>query len=38
MRPIDRVIGLAWITILAGGFLAWHDWHQYGLTLRVRRI
>ena len=28
-RLIDWVIGLAWITIIAGGFLYWHDWHQY---------
>jgi uncharacterized membrane protein len=28
-KLIDWVIGLAWITIIAGGFLYWHDWHLY---------
>jgi hypothetical protein len=28
-KLIDWVIGLAWITIIAGGFLYWHDWHQF---------
>lgn len=29
-RLIDRIIGLAVITIVAGGFLYWHDWQTYG--------
>jgi hypothetical protein len=28
-KLVDWVIGLAWITIIAGGFLYWHDWHVY---------
>jgi uncharacterized membrane protein len=24
-KLIDRVVGLAWVTIIAGGFLYWHD-------------
>jgi uncharacterized membrane protein len=28
-KLIDWVIGLAWITIIAGWFLYWHDWHQF---------
>jgi len=28
-KLIDWVIGLAWITIIAGGLLYWHDWHQF---------
>lgn len=29
-RLSDRLIGLAWITVIAGGFLYWHDWESYG--------
>jgi hypothetical protein len=29
-RLIDWVLGFAWITIIAGGFLYWHDWHAFG--------
>ena len=28
-KLIDWVIGLAWITIIAGALLYWHDWHQF---------
>ncbi len=28
-RLVDRIIGLAVVTIVAGLFLYWHDWHQY---------
>jgi len=45
----DRIIGIAWITIIAGGFLYWHDWHQFpslgdflgsrfGLTLTIGAV
>jgi len=28
-KLIDWVVGLAWITIIAGGFLYWHDLQQF---------
>jgi uncharacterized membrane protein len=49
-RLSDRLIGLAWITIIAGGFLYWHDWHtlygsfgdfigsRFGLTLTIGAV
>jgi hypothetical protein len=49
-RLSDWLIRLAWITIIAGGFLYWHDWHSlygsfgdfigsaFGLTLTVGAI
>ena len=48
-KVTDRIIGLGWITIIAGGFLYWHDWHLYasfgdffgsafGLTLTIGAI
>ena len=29
-RLVDRIIGLATFTVVAGLFLYWHDWHIYG--------
>lgn len=29
-KLIDRVVGLAWIAIISGGFLYWHDLEQAG--------
>jgi len=29
-KLIDWVVGLAWVTIIAGGFLYWHDLQQFG--------
>jgi uncharacterized membrane protein len=49
-RLTDWLIRLAWITIIAGGFLYWHDWHslygsfgdfigsRFGLSLTIGAI
>ena len=29
-RLIDRIIGIGAVTVIAGLFLYWHDWHSYG--------
>ncbi|HMK91489.1 MAG TPA: hypothetical protein VK576_00675 [Thermoleophilia bacterium] len=29
-RLIDRIIGLGVVTVVAGGFLYWHDWQAFG--------
>lgn len=29
-RLPDRLLGIAWMTVIAGGFLYWHDWEQSG--------
>jgi hypothetical protein len=29
-RLVNVLIGLGWTTVIAGGFLYWHDWHEVG--------